>query len=599
MSELNSALQSSFGFRGFRPHQEDVCLAAYRGDDVLLVMPTGAGKSLCYQLPVVAAPGARAIIITPLLALIEDQVDKLHSAKIAAERIHSGRSRQDSQEACRMWRDGELKFLFIAPERLAVPGFLEFLERNPPTMVAVDEAHCISAWGHDFRAEYRMLGPRLARLRPANIIAVTATATAEVQKDICAQLELKNPCTFIHGFRRDNIAIEIMELSPGSRAEACKVLLAAEKRLPAIVYAPTRKLAESTAEVLKTRFRAASFHAGMPPILRQGVQSEFLAGDLDVIVATIAFGMGIDKSNVRTVVHMALPSSLEGYYQEIGRAGRDGLMSEAVMMYAPVDKRTHEYFLENNYPDPLVLQKIFENTPKDGIERDALFAALRMEEPVFVSALEKLWIHGGVRVSEAGLISSGDARWLAKYMTQRRHKRMALDGVLSFATKKRCRMLQLLEHFGDRDDVKGACGLCDMCLGDRKVDRGLSEMTDADRTAQTSVMRSLVPHRGKSASQLYREDFERRGWERNRFEWLVDNLETQGFVSSRMMNFEKDGRDISFKLLELTVAGRTWLHQAKLAPNIKAQMENLPAPKRRGKPKTPKKKASTASSRYM
>ena len=213
LSSIDHVLIDVFGFATFRARQREVCLSAWRGKDVLLVMPTGAGKSLCYQLPTIARQEGRALVISPLIALIEDQVQKLLQLGISAARIHSGRSRSESQDACRDWREGRLQFLFIAPERLGVSGFLEFLEEYKPAIVAVDEAHCISMWGHDFRADYRQLGPRLERLRPANFIALTATATPEVQKDIVAQLSLKNPDVFIHGFRRDNIAIEVLELT--------------------------------------------------------------------------------------------------------------------------------------------------------------------------------------------------------------------------------------------------------------------------------------------------------------------------------------------------------------------------------------------------
>ena len=322
LSSIDHVLNEVFGFSAFRARQREVCLSAWRGKDVLLVMPTGAGKSLCYQLPTIARQEGRAIVISPLIALIEDQVQKLKALGIAAERIHSGRARQDSLVACREWREGRLQFLFVAPERLGVPGFLEFLEENKPALIAVDEAHCISMWGHDFRADYRQLGPRLQRLRPANIVALTATATPEVQKDIVSQLGLTDPDVFIHGFRRDNIGIDVMELTPGARVEAVVSILKDKSKRPCIVYAPTRKIAESTAAELAKEYKTGVFHAGLPPQERQMVQDAFLRDEIEIMVATIAFGMGVDKPNVRTVFHLALPGSLEAYYQEIGRAGR-------------------------------------------------------------------------------------------------------------------------------------------------------------------------------------------------------------------------------------------------------------------------------------
>lgn len=590
---LAAALQAKFGFQEFRPHQEEVCAAAYSGDDVLLVMPTGAGKSLCYQLPIVAQDGARAIIVTPLLALIEDQVDKLMRQGIPAERIHSGRSRADSQEACRAWRDGALKFLFVAPERFAVPGFLEFLEQNKPTMIAIDEAHCISCWGHDFRTEYRMLGPRLERLRPANIVAVTATATPEVQSDIAVQLGLKNPKVFIHGFRRNNIAIEVLPISPGARAEACRVVLGTEGRRPAIIYAPTRKVTEEIAIGLRNEFRIAPFHAGMPQGQRQLIQSQFMGGELDVIVATVAFGMGIDKANIRTVIHVALPASLEGYYQEIGRAGRDSYMSEAILMYSPVDQKTNEYLLEVNYPEPAELQKIFDAIPKGGIDRTSLMEYVSFEEKRFFPALEKLWIHGGAAVDEFGMVRKGDDSWVKKYIAQRRHKQRQLTHVLMFAKSKKCRMQLFLEHFGDRDDHLGPCGHCDNCRGTQKQDRGIDSFTPEDRSAQEKLMVKLANALARPVGQMFRDHFEDHDWPRRRFDAIVLDLEEQKMIRSWKNSFEKDGKTIDFKMLELTDAGRVWLHQTGLAPSLNQQKSALASNKVKATRRRNQKKRSS------
>src|SRR5580693_4361452 len=216
MTELGVLLQSTFGFASFRANQEAVCRAATDGHDVLLVMPTGAGKSLCYQLPAIAR-GGTALVISPLIALMDDQATKLTAAGLRVARIHSGLSRDDARHACRDYLDGALNFLFIAPERMRVPGFPEMLARRKPSLIAIDEAHCISAWGHDFRPDYRTLGEHLPALRPAPIIALTATATPTVQKDIVGQLQLNAPELFIHGFRRSNLSIEVVEMSKPRR----------------------------------------------------------------------------------------------------------------------------------------------------------------------------------------------------------------------------------------------------------------------------------------------------------------------------------------------------------------------------------------------
>ena len=372
---LSELLQRVFGHRKFRAHQREVCEAAASGRDVLLVMPTGAGKSLCYQLPAMAR-GGTALVISPLIALMDDQAGKLSALGLRVARVHSGLSRDDARQACRDYLAGELDFLFIAPERMRVPGFPEMLARRKPSLVAIDEAHCISAWGHDFRPDYRTLGSHLPALRPAPIIALTATATPTVQKDIAKQLGLKDPAVFITGFRRENLAVEAMELSKPQRAEFTAKLLAATSARPAIVYAASRKSAEELAERLNRDFTARAYHAGLEPGVRERVQREFLAGKIDVVVATVAFGMGVDKADVRTVVHVALPGSVEAFYQEIGRAGRDGLPSRTVLLYSFADRKTQEFFLEKNYPPVSDLEQVAGVLGEEFVDPETLQRAL-------------------------------------------------------------------------------------------------------------------------------------------------------------------------------------------------------------------------------
>ncbi len=464
-SELASLLRERFGFSTFRPHQQAVCEAVASGEDVLLVMPTGAGKSLCYQLPGLAR-GGTTLVVSPLIALMEDQVARLRALGLRAERIHSGRTRLESRQVCADYVAGALDYLFIAPERLGVAGFTELLARRPLGLIAIDEAHCISQWGHDFRPDYRLLGQRLPMLRPAPVVALTATATPRVQEDIVAQLGLGSVRQFIHGFRRHNLALEALEVPPKDRPGRALQWLSAADRLPAIVYAPTRKAAEHVASVLGAKFRAQPYHAGLTAETRERVQSDFLAGRLDVVVATVAFGMGVDKADIRTVLHLALPGSVESYYQEIGRAGRDGKPSRTVLMHHLADRKTHEFFLERDYPSEALLEKLFKALSLAPVSPDALRKKTRIAKSDFDKALEKLWIHGGVLgVPQADLVR-GDEGWRAPYAAQRALRIEQLERVGKFAQGRQCRMVGLVEHFGDEADSGQACGLCDVCAPD-------------------------------------------------------------------------------------------------------------------------------------
>ncbi len=455
-------LRRVFGYPGFRANQEAVCREVIQGRDVLLVMPTGSGKSLCYQLPGIVR-GGTTLVISPLIALMEDQVRTLKQHNLAVDRIHSGRDRMDSRQACVDYLKGRLQFLFIAPERLRVPGFPEMLGKHKPSLIAIDEAHCISQWGHDFRPDYRMIGQYLPSLRPAPVLAMTATATPPVQDDIAVQLGLQNSARYVGGFRRDNLAITVDEVVTFDRPRIAQQLLRNPERRPAIVYAPTRAKTEELALELSSHFPCAAYHAGMPSVDRHRVQEAFQQGELAVIVATIAFGMGIDKPDIRTIIHTALPGSVEAYYQEIGRAGRDGKLSLTLLMHSWEDRRTHDYFFDRNYPEPAVLDAIFERLTSQPRAKELLQRESRMDPETFDRVLEKLWIHGGAVVDAAEYVSRGHDQWNASYMAQAARKREDLSAMFSYAEATTCRMAALVRHFGDRTDRRKKCGLCDNC----------------------------------------------------------------------------------------------------------------------------------------
>jgi DNA topoisomerase-3 len=556
--QLRGLLKEAFGFSDFRPYQEAVCRAATAGEDLLLVMPTGAGKSLCYQLPGLARAGT-TLVVSPLIALMEDQVARLQSLGFAADRIHSGRDRATSRQVCADYLEDRLDFLFIAPERLGVPGFVEFLARRTPALIAIDEAHCISQWGHDFRPDYRLLGARLPLLRPAPVVALTATATPDVQRDIVQQLGLHGAGgkarTFIHGFRRTNIGIEVRELNPGARGDAILSLLSDEDHRPAIVYAATRKHAEQLADMLAGEFPCAAYHAGLQPAERDRVQSEFLKGALEVIVATTAFGMGIDKPDVRTVIHAALPASLEGYYQELGRAGRDGKPSRAVLLHSYIDRRTHEFFHRRDYPEPHVLERLFQATGTQLEPKPVLQARVRGDPEVFDKALEQLWIHGGVVMTPEETVARGRPGWAAAYGAQRDRKLLHLEQMGRYAEAHGCRMKQLVSHFGDVQDSGEPCGLCDVCSPESCATLRFVEPTSAERHWMERILESLHERDGQAMGRLHRELFGE-SLPRRDFERLAGGLVRAGLARLDVDSFDKDGQVINFQRLSLTDEGR-------------------------------------------
>ena len=336
-------LKAHFGYDEFLPLQEEIIGSVMAGRDTFVLMPTGGGKSLCYQLPAMALPGL-TLVVSPLIALMKDQVDALEANGIPAGFINSTLTPGQLSQVVRRLRSGEIKLLYVAPERVTEPRFADFLRTMQVNLVAIDEAHCVSEWGHEFRPAYRELASLRQVCPAAPVIALTATATERVRADILSQLGLRNPQTFVSSFNRPNLTYSIVPKE--NDLSGLLSLLEKHRDESAIIYCGSRKATEDMAQTLAGRgFTAEAYHAGLEPDERRSIQDRFIRDRTPIVVATIAFGMGINKPDVRLVVHYDLPKSVESYYQETGRAGRDGLPSECVLYFSYAAKSTQEYFI--------------------------------------------------------------------------------------------------------------------------------------------------------------------------------------------------------------------------------------------------------------
>jgi ATP-dependent DNA helicase RecQ len=340
MNEAREALERVFGFASFRPGQQEILEAVFAGENILAVMPTGSGKSLCYQLPAIMRKGL-TIVVSPLIALMRDQVQQLQARGIAAAALNSSNSGEDNAAIEAGLRRRRYRLVYVAPERLVRPDTPALLREAGATVFAIDEAHCVSQWGHDFRPEYLGLAQAAQAIGNLQLMAVTATADAPTREDIVGKLFSAEPRVFVLSFDRPNIHLAMRRKADATRQ--IETMIARHKRQSGIVYCGSRKGVEKLAETLSSKgILALAYHAGLDPGLRSARQDEFLRNDGTVIVATIAFGMGIDKPNVRFVCHADLPQSIESYYQEIGRAGRDGLPADTLTLFSDGDIRLRE-----------------------------------------------------------------------------------------------------------------------------------------------------------------------------------------------------------------------------------------------------------------
>ena len=363
-----AALHEHFGFADFRPGQREVIEAILAGHDTVVVMPTGGGKSLCYQLPALLQDGA-TVVVSPLIALMKDQVDALRARDLPATFINSSLDFEEQKARIAGVRRGEFKLIYVAPERFRSNFFVEALRSVNVSLFAVDEAHCVSTWGHDFRPDYLRLKAAIAEAGRPQVVALTATATPYVRADIIEQLGLSEPRAFVSGFDRPNLSINVVHTQK-EREKIAHVRRLAALGGSGIIYSSTRKSVEQVARALREAgLSVVAYHAGMEDAERVRAQEEFMSGARQMIVATNAFGMGIDKPDIRFVAHYHLPGSIEAYYQEIGRAGRDGLPATCLLLFNYADKRTQDYFIEGSYPPPEVIAKVYEALVGTGQQR--------------------------------------------------------------------------------------------------------------------------------------------------------------------------------------------------------------------------------------
>jgi RecQ family ATP-dependent DNA helicase len=490
-------LLGRLGLSGFRPGQRDAVAAALAGRDSLVVMPTGGGKSLCYQLPALADRGL-VVVISPLIALMADQLRRMREGGVRAAMLASGMSEEAYRGALDQIRSGEAQLVLAAPERFASAAFRGALARRRVALFVVDEAHCVTEWGHDFRPDYLRLHHAIADLGRPPVMACTATATPRVAREIAERLGLRDPVSVRSGFDRPNLAFDVFAVEgKGAMARKRGALLhrlRSEGGLPAIVYCGTRKDTEAVGEFLRARgLKAVVYHAGLPADVRRRAQESFMEGRAEVVVATNAFGMGVDKADVRTVAHWAIPTSLEAYYQEAGRAGRDGRPAEALLLAARYDLGRLIRFNTERTTTVTEVQRYVER-----LSRSASGGVLETDPPgdddrVLLSIAERAGAcvlepagRGRMRVTLSGRFDGSAASGALRVARDRGWE--AYRAIERFMTSGECRRRQLLDHFGDSSPGSATGRCCDVC--DPDVSLALAAV-EVSATARPRAQQSM------------------------------------------------------------------------------------------------------------